>query len=641
MIHAPHRRLGAGAITALVLASAATAQIERPIPYPIPRDNAWAGAVDGGTRTDAGAPGADYWTNYAKYSIDASLDPKTAKVSGKIEMTYENRSPKSIRSLSIHLRQNAHKAGNLRNRYLEITGGVEVRDLRVDGESVEVGGRRRRDEASARITGTVMTLSLPERLRSGDSVTMSMNWSYQVPKRGAPRNGHEDFHTYYLAYWYPQFAVFEDVGGWVAEQYRTNAEFYMGYADYDIRFTAPKGFLVRATGALQNAEDTLTKASRKRLEKARGGRDIVHVLTEEDLEKKRVTRMDKGKTLTWHYTASNVRDCAVSVSDRYLWDASHAVIDDRDGPGKDGKSMIHAVYHADDKKRFDRAAEYARHTIEHMSRLIYPYPWDHMTVCGGVIGGGMEFPMMTICGNGGLGLVTHELVHMWFPMIVGTNEKARAWQDEGFTSFFTTVTTAAFRQKEENRRMDVQSYLRTAARGEPAPLMRHGDQYPDRGSYGAASYNKSKAVLHQLRDLVGEETFYSTFRQYAADWAFKHPHAQDFFNAFCTGASQDLSWYFRTWYYETWTLDQAIDSVVAVDGGTDVTVVDKKYATYPTTVAVTYADGRTESKAIEASHWLSGKKSKTLRFDADVQRVELNPGKVTLDLSRRNNVWKK
>src|SRR5690606_30889141 len=123
---------------------------------------------------------------------------------------------------------------------------------------------------------------------------------------------------------------------------------------------------------------------------------------------------------------------------------------------------------------------------------------------------------MTIIGGGGRsvhGVVTHELVHMWFPMVVGSNEKAHAFQDEGMTDYFTSIATADFAGRADPpRRVDPtrrgrSSYLRVAARGEVAPMMRHGDRFPGRGSYGFVSYAKTGAVLHQLRAMLGEETF--------------------------------------------------------------------------------------------------------------------------------------
>jgi len=633
-------------LVTLCVSAALPGQIERPIPYPLAKPDGWAEAVAAGTRTETGAPGPNYWTNYAHYAIRAKLEPATAKLSGHVEITYQNRSPHEIRALVLHLRQNAHKEGNLRNRYLEITGGVRVADLQVDGQPLaesegdDAVGPRRRGGSRLRTVGTVMTVPLAKALVPGGEVKLAMDWEYRVPRAGAPRNGHEDFHTYFLAYWYPQLAVFEDVArDFVADQYLTNAEFYMGYADYDVAFEVPKGWLVRATGTLANPEAVLIDAARERLAAARSGREVVHVITKEDLEAQRVTRMDQGDALIWHYRAANVRDCAVSVSDRYVWDATHAVTGAQE-PSGDGVAMIHAVYRPGGRG-FANAAEHARHTIEYMSKQVHPYPWPQMTVCGGVIGGGMEFPMMTICGNGGLGLVAHELIHMWFPMLVGSNETAHAWQDEGFTDFFTGYTTAASAGRELAPRRGLQGYLAGVARGEAGPLMTHGDYYPQagRGGYQFASYTKSSAVLHQLRDLVGDERFFATFRQYARDWAFKHPLPQDFFNAFNHKTGTNLDWYFRTWYFETWKLDQAITSVTPVDGGTEVVVADLQYATYPTVVEATYEGGEKERQTIEVEHWLSGKKTKKLRFRAGVVAVELNPAKLTLDVSARNDRW--
>jgi Peptidase family M1 domain len=636
-------------LVVLVLAAGAVAQVERPIPYPIPKDRAWQRAVSAGTRTETGVPGKSYWTDRAEYKIKAELIPETAMVKGHIDMTYHNRSPRSVRTLNVHLRQNLYKAGSLRNRFVEITGGMKVSNVKVGDE--ELSARR------YRVRGTIMSVRLPRRLGSDEKVTLSMDWEFQVPVAGMDamrqgydviRQGHENHHVFYLGYWYPQFAVHEDVAGWVAEQYLSNAEFYMDYADYDLELTVPEGWLVRATGTLENADEVLTKTELERLKKARAQREVVHVITSEDLEAGNVTRKGKtgktGKTgkLTWRFAAKNVRDVAVSASDRYVWDATHAVIKDRDGEGKDGTCMIHAVFRPGRRPSNGAAAEQARHTIEFMSKTVYPYPWPHMTACQGVIFGGMEYPMMTIIGpRFGLGVITHELIHMWFPMLVGSNEKAHAWQDEGFTSFFTSLAVADFRGRELSRRIDAAGYLRTVAGGQDSSMMRHGDHYGGgRGSYGFASYGKTAAVLQQLRGMVGDDVFFKAMRKYAADWAYRHPYPQDFFNTFSSVAKEDLDWYFRIWFYETWTLDQAVASVKEKGQATEVVIQDRGDATYPTRVQVQYSDGRTEIKSVDVRRWLAGKRTATLTFGSGVTKVVIDPERVTLDIDRSNNTWK-
>ncbi|MCA8977940.1 MAG: M1 family metallopeptidase, partial [Planctomycetes bacterium] len=403
-----------------VLAQGPTARV---IPYPIDLPPAFQAAIAKGTRTPNGQPGAKYWTNRTAYDIAIELDVEHKRVTGTAKLTYENRSPDELRQLVIHLRQNLMSPGAERTRRVVPTGGFELGEVTVNGE-----------KARPLVRGTRLTLRLDDELKTGDKAEVAIEYAFDVPAAGtAPRNGYEGENVFYLAYWYPQFAVYDDVDGWVADPYRGNGEFYMDYADYDLAITAPQGYIVRATGELQNPEDVLTRKAQKALKQARETRDIVHIVDQDDLERGNATAKSSKKKLCWKFRAENVRDTAVSVGRTYLWDATHADIRDQGGPGKDGVVMIHAVYEQD-AGDWVRGAEYARHTIEYMSENVYPYPWPHMTACEGIISGGMEFPMMTIIGGRRpAGTIAHELIHMWFPMIVGSNEKRYAWQDEGFT----------------------------------------------------------------------------------------------------------------------------------------------------------------------------------------------------------------
>ncbi len=623
------------------LAAQSPKRLERPVPYPLPTSRAFERAVQNGTRTLKGLPGPKYWTNYATYKIEAELDPKSAKVSGHVEITYENRSPKSLHRILIHLRQNLHKQGSVRNRFVEITGGVTTSKIKINGKEIP--------NKLARVEGTIMTLRLENALKPHSKVQIAMDWSYQVPKRGAPRNGQENNSVFWIAYWYPQIAVYDDVNGWVAEQYMSNAEFYMDYADYDLRFKAPQGFIVRATGELLNPKEVLTKKEIQRLTKARKSHQVIHVLTEPERKSGKATRKNK-KGLTWHYRAEHVRDLAISVSNQYVWDATHAVVKDKNGPGKNGTAMIHALYRIRSRS-FQKAAEYGQHTIEFMSQKVYPYQWPHMTACEGIIGGGMEFPMMTICGGRGssaLGVVTHEIIHMWFPMLVGSNEKAYAWQDEGLTSFFTNLTTSHYRNLHRSKALQAKLQNRRMRRGhgrffnmeELAPIMRHGDRYPGRGSYAIMSYMKTSAVLGQLQSLIGDEPFFRAFREYASAWAFKHPMPRDFFATFNRVTGQNLDWYFREWFFENWKLDQAVLSVKPLGKeGTEVVVGDQKNACMPMEIEISYKDGKKDRVTIPVDYWLSGRKQKVLKLGPGVSQVVIDPKNWTLDINRRNNRW--
>ncbi|MBX3464523.1 MAG: hypothetical protein KF830_15245 [Planctomycetes bacterium] len=619
------------AIALLAVASPAQSGPERRRvqPYPIDVPPAFGAAILQNTRTLTGRPGTQHWTNTAHYRLEAELDPAQKRLRGRATLTYRNRSPQPLDRLWLHLYQDLLKPGAMRTRFVEPGDGLELQEVRIDGRPVR-----------GRAFDTRLSLRLPQKLASGGEVTLEIDYAFTVPRAGAaPRMGHEREDVFYLGYWYPQFAVFDDVDGWVADPYRGNGEFYMGYADYDLAITVPQGYLVRATGELQNADEVLTEKARAALARAAQQREVVHVVDADDLAAGRQTAESPTGLLTWRFRAENVRDAAVSIARTYLWDATHAVVKDGQGPGRDGTAMIHAVYEPNSGD-WVRAAEYARHTIEYMSANLHPYPWPHMTACEGVIGGGMEYPMMTIVGGRQpADTIAHELVHMWFPMLVGSNEKRFAWQDEGFTSFWTTLCRDDFRRRTQGPRRDILQYAAVVARGGDVACMRHADAYGE-DDFGFASYTKPAAVLHQLRGLLGDEVFFAAFRRYTADWAFKHPTPFDFFHTFADVAGRDLEPYFRTWFYEAWTLDHAIGEVQEAADRTTVVVEDRGRAMHPAVLEATLADGTRQRHVVPWEHWWDQTRA-TVVLPAGVVEVELDPDTTSLDCDRKNNRWRR
>ena len=620
-------------VVALVGCHALSAQAPpaavRVVPYPIDLPPAFRKAIASETRTTTGRPGPLYWTNHARYRLEAELDPASARLTGRATMTYVNRSPQALDRLVVHLYQDLMKPNAQRTRVVVPTPGLEISEVRVEGKPVRAQPR-----------DTKLTVRLPAPLATGAETTMEIDYAFAVPEAGtAPRMGHESDKVFYLGYWYPQFAVYDDVDGWVADPHRGNGEFYMGYADYELAITAPVGFLVQATGELQNAEQVLPAKAREALAAAKTSRDTVNVITRADHDAGAVTATSDTGKLTWRFTATSVRDVAVSIARSYLWDATHAVVKDKDGKGKDGVVMIHALYEPGSGD-WVRAARYVQHTIEFMSAHVHPYPWPHMTACEGIIGGGMEYPMMTICGGRQpAGVIAHETIHMWFPMLVGSNEKRCAWQDEGFTSFWTTLCRDDINERKNGPRGDVLSYANMVKRGGDAVCMRHADTYGS-DDFGFASYSKPAAILHQLRGLLGDEVFFAAFRRYAADWAMKHPQPYDFFFAFQDVAGVDLQPYFRTWFFETWRLDHAVAEVSDDENGTRVVIEDRGRAVHPAVVEATLSGDEKVRQTVPVTTWWSATRA-TLVFPAGVQEIVVDPDVTSLDCDRDNNKWER
>ncbi len=608
-------------------------QLKRPIPYPVTESPQFRNAVANGTRTETGAPGRDYWTNFAQYHMRATLDPATGVLTGHSRVVYDNRSPDALGIVKVHLRQNIYAPGNVRDRTVGLTGGMKLTRVVYDGHEMDV--------PDAEPPSTVMTIALPDSIPSLGSATFEFDWQFKVPHTPNFRMG-TDGEVYFLGYWYPQIAVYDDVNGWVADPYLGDGEFYMDYADYDVAITVPAGWLVGATGTLQDPA-VLSQRTQQRLAAARTDTGVVHVVPAD--ERGHATAQDTG-LVTWHFQAKNTRDFAWGTSDKYVWDATHAVVGDRNGDGRPDTAMIYTFYRPD-RAVWQNSAAFARNAIEAHSAYVFPYPYPQMTGMEGVIGGGMEYPMIALMGAGGdnperfYGLIAHEYGHMWFPMVVGSNEKRYTWMDEGLTSFIEAQAA----HKRWGQPLGINpAYLRIAGTGREVELMRHGDRYPI-GSLArvVAGYSKPESVLHMLRALLGDSVFHRAFRQYANEWQYKHPMPYDLFNTFENVAGRKLDWFWTPWFYTTWTLDQAVARVEPSGDSVAITVRDRGFVPMPVRLAVTRADGSVERLEIPVDVWLADRTSTTVEVvgKPEVVRVEIDPEKDFADVDRSNNVWER
>ncbi|HET7372090.1 MAG TPA: hypothetical protein VFJ20_01865, partial [Gemmatimonadaceae bacterium] len=255
----------------------AAAAPSRPIPYPVFETRAFARAVDRGTRTRTGEPGANYWQQFARYRIDAELVPTTSLVNGRETVRYFNRSPDTLRVVWIYLNQNLFAPTAARVEPVPVTGGMEILRVAAWGQALS----KRDTGAGYWVTGTLMRVALPRAISPHDSLDLDIAWAFQVPPDGAPREGTTG-DVFMIAYWYPQLAVYDDLTGWQIDPYLGNAEFYMGYADYEVNLTVPQGWLVGATGELTNAADVLSRQTRDRLAEARRGASVVRVVRGQD-----------------------------------------------------------------------------------------------------------------------------------------------------------------------------------------------------------------------------------------------------------------------------------------------------------------------------------------------------------------------
>ncbi len=601
----------------------------RPLTLPTPNEY----------RTASGRPGAKYWQQRVNYRIAATLDPARNEIRGRETIHYVNHSPDALPYLWFFVEQNLCAPNSITNQLNQpplvflgtafdfscqgFNGGGHLESLRIAG----IDARRT-------VYGTTMRVDLASPLVSGGSLDIEAVWHFNVPPQGGGRMGH-DGPLYEIAQWYPRLAVYDDVHGWNHEPYIGAGEFYLEYGDFDVSLTVPSSYIVAATGELANPEQVLTPTQRTRLAAARRSETPVAIITAGEAGNVAQTRPSTSGTLTWHFTATNVRDVAFAAGPNFRWDAS----------GYDG-ILIEDLYRPA-ATRWQEVNRIGREAIKYYSEQWYRYPYSHATTIEGPIEG-MEYPMLTFTPNSPSRedlqwVIAHEFGHEWFPMVVGSNERLYPWMDEGFNTFIDLGNAAAyFKGTPYGDSIEVHPlhlYADHAKPGEEQPLITNPTQVRDLFWVG---YQKPALMMQMLRyEVLGKDRFDAAFREYIKAWAFKHPAPADFFRMMRDESGMDLDWFWRGWIFTTSRLDQAVDSVgPKPDGGWNVHLSSRGTMIMPAEVTVTFDDGTSDTRKLPVEMWNLGP-SFTYSFPGKkrIVRAVIDPRQALPDVDRSNNGW--
>jgi hypothetical protein len=595
-------------------------------------------------RSASGMPGPRYWQNRADYDIKATLDTAAQTLTGQMRLRYTNHSPDTLHFVWFQVEQNAFEDSSL-NAY------VFPQQSRFGGRGFEGGdvidhfdlvrGTAAHIALATRVEGTELKAALPQGLAPGASATFDIAWHFKVPEHGADRMG-RDGALYELAQWYPRVAVYDDLRGWNTEPYLGQGEFYLEYGDFTYAVTVPAGYIVAGTGSLDNGAEVLTVAERARLAKAATSATPVAITTSDELSSGAARPRSTG-TMTWRFHAHNVRDVAWGAAPNYQWDASswHGI-------------LAQAYYRPSAAPVWKDAADMARMSIEEYSTRWYPYPYPQITALEGPISG-MEYPMLAMEDRNDdeyqlYSVVTHEIGHNWFPMIVGSNERIHFWQDEGLNTFINLFSEARRypARGDEMARAAEERALEEKAEsiGVDIPIELQADRVPPQ-LLGLNSYDKPSVGLQLLREeILGHAAFDDAFKSYIQRWAYKHPAPADFFRTMEDVSGHRLDWFWREFWLNNYHFDQAIDTVVVQHhGDTDNVVVryaNRARGVLPIRARFTFGDGTTEDFRYPAEVWSTNTTRYLRRYTfagKHVTRIELDPDHRLIDIDRSNNVW--
>lgn len=620
---------------AWVLALAALPWLPAPVAEPLYMPRAVRQAFRKGTRSADGRPGRAYWQNHGRYSITVTALPPDRGVTGTEQIVYANNSPDTLKSLTFKLILNIHKPGAPRGGGASedyLTSGVHIDAFSINGQAHPWGDDSR--------TFTTKRVPLPAALAPHDSVRLSIDWHYDISKESG-REGAIDPRTFYLAYFYPRVAVYDDYNGWDTMNFTDSQEFYNDFNDYDVTVRVPANFIVWGTGTLLNAPEVLQPAPLQRFQASLTSDQTVRVATKDDLAAKRVTRQEPINE--WHFRAGNVSDVTFALSDHYDWDAASVVVDD----ATRRRAGVQAAYD-DAAADYHLMVQFGRHSLDWLSHNWpgVPYPYEKTTVVQGFAD--MEYPMMvndastpdTVFSRF---VVEHEIAHTWFPFYMGINESRYAFMDEGWATTFEYLIGTADLGKEKAtsffQQFRVTGWAHDSSPLEDLPIVTPADALTGI-SYGNNAYGKPALGYLALKDLLGDELFGKCLHEFMDRWHGKHPIPWDFFNTFNDVAGRNLDWFFANWYFGNSYIDLAVTKVTKMGGGFSITVDNIGGMAAPFDVVVKFIDGSSETLHQTPKAWEANPKRATVVIPAKktVQSVELNGG-IWMDADPSNNTW--
>jgi hypothetical protein len=545
-------------------------------------------------RSASGTPGPNYYQQQADYKMDIELDDRNARIYGEETITYHNNAPEALEFLWLQLDQNVRAQDSkapLRNGnavstvYRTEAFTKEFLTASFDGGfKIDYVKDSNGNPLPYTINQTMMRIDLPSPLRSGDEVSFSVKWWYNIPDHtiDRARSGYEVFakdgnKAYVIAQFFPRMAVYSDVEGWQNHQFWGSGEFALPFGNYEVNITVPADHVLDATGELMNRKEIFSKEMMRRYEAAKKSYDKpVIIVTQEEAEAAEKGFSEQKKT--WKFRAENVRDYAFATSRKFIWDMQAVKIG-----GKD--VMAVSLYPKEGNPLWEELSTKAvASTLKSYSAHTFDYPY-HKAISVHAKNQGMEYPM--ICWNYGrpnedgsysdrtkygmISVIIHEVGHNFFPMIVNSDERQWGWMDEGLDTFMQYLAEQEF--GEANPEVIAPNSKYPSRRGDPSKIVPYmsGDQStispimsnPENVyQLGPNAYAKPATGLNILREtIMGRELFDHAFKTYAERWKFKHPTPEDFFRTMEDASAVDLDWFWRSWFYTTDYVDIGVKGV--------------------------------------------------------------------------------
>lgn len=172
--------------------------------------------------------------------------------------------------------------------------------------------------------------------------------------------------------------------------------------------------------------------------------------------------------------------------------------------------------------------------------------------------GGMENQTLTsLCPNcWSENLISHEFAHQWFGDMITCATWADIWLNEGFATYCEALWYE-YINGYSSYKNDILSDASSYFSGNPGWAISNPQwavNTPDVNilfNY-SITYAKGACVLHMLRYVLGDSTFFKVLKVYGTDtirFRYRSATIRDFANLVSEVSQQDMNWFFDEWIY--------------------------------------------------------------------------------------------
>lgn len=598
------------------------------------------------------------WKQGIHYRIEARLEEGREVLSARGQVRYQNESPDTLTEFYFHLYLNAFRPNSAWARH-DLERGIRTfQDLGPEEHGFERVAGMQVDGSPASVSypyapdSTILRVELSSALPPGGAVTLDFDWEARpssIPRRQGRRGRHYDF-----AQWYPRVVAY-DLEGWAHHPLYRAGEFYGDFATYDITFELEDDQVMAATGvpvegdpgwAGAAAPDTPAIDYRREFYGPVGGPPCrrgpmgetscgIPSQEEGPPNAQSLGLLGPEAPGGWkqvRFYARDVHHFAWSTSPEYIYEH-----------GSYGGTAIHVLYQPGDEESWGGgvAVERTATALEWLEWVFGPYLYPQVTNLHRIEGGGTEFPMMVMDGSANLGLIVHEVGHIYAMGMLANNEWREGWLDEGLTSFQTAWLQERVMPGADAWTGSEMRVLDLDLRGMSEPVVQPAEYYRSQGVYSTMIYTKASLIFRMLRDMVGDEAFRQVLNTYLQRYHFSHVDQEAFQGVAEEVLRMELDWFFGQWLHATGTVDYGIRGV-EVDpdppGGfrTRVTLERNGEMRMPVPIRLQARSGEVRDTVVPGWATLH---THVIRTGWRPQSVQVDPERTILDWNGLNDHW--